>query len=329
MMRPLLAALGLIAGTLAAHAQFAAPTLRAHVTVSSDVVHIGDMVENAGSAAGIAIYRAPDLGTTGRLPVAEVVETLRAHQVVGLDTRELREVEVSRAARIVARTEIEGAIAQALAGRHDLREARDIAVSFDRAPDSIILDPAFNGGLKATAIRFDPTRHRFDASFEIAGAPGATPARLRFTGSAVEMVETATVTRDIERGDILKASDVALERRPRTEVGKDTLDRTPVIGMQTKRGLRSGAVLRMADLVKPDLVQRGQSVTLTYHSAGLTLTIRAKALENGAEGDTVSVLNMQSKREIPGVVVGTGQVAAIVSPHVAPAPARTALLTAE
>ena len=45
-----------------------APVLRASVTVSNDVVRIGDVIDNAGSAAQIAIYRAPDLGTTGSLP---------------------------------------------------------------------------------------------------------------------------------------------------------------------------------------------------------------------------------------------------------------------
>src|SRR6185312_3850596 len=43
-------------------------------------------------------------------------------------------------------------------------------------------------------------------------------------------------------------------------------------------------------------------------SAGLYLTTRGKALDNGAEGDVVSVLNLQSKRTVTGVVSGRGQV---------------------
>ena len=56
----------------------AAPALRADVQVSSDLVRIGDIIDNAGSAAQIAIYRAPDLGTTGSLPVAQVTIAPRA-----------------------------------------------------------------------------------------------------------------------------------------------------------------------------------------------------------------------------------------------------------
>jgi flagellar basal body P-ring formation protein FlgA len=65
----------------------AVPVLRASVNVSGDVVRIGDVVDNAGNAAQIAIYRAPDLGTTGSLPTAQVLAALRAHQVIGWRAR--------------------------------------------------------------------------------------------------------------------------------------------------------------------------------------------------------------------------------------------------
>src|SRR5690348_17840295 len=41
------------------------PTLKAEATVIGDVVRIGDLVENAGEAADVAIFRAPDIGQTG------------------------------------------------------------------------------------------------------------------------------------------------------------------------------------------------------------------------------------------------------------------------
>src|SRR3954471_1752443 len=79
----------------------AAPVLRANVQVSGDLVRIGDVIDNAGSAAQIAIYRAPDLGTTGSLPTAQVIAALRAHQVIGVDTRELTAISVTRLARSI------------------------------------------------------------------------------------------------------------------------------------------------------------------------------------------------------------------------------------
>ena len=45
------------------------PTLKGAVTVSGDIVRIGDLIENAGAAADAAIFRSPDIGTTGSVSV--------------------------------------------------------------------------------------------------------------------------------------------------------------------------------------------------------------------------------------------------------------------
>ena len=61
--------------------------------------------------------------------------------------------------------------------------------------------------------------------------------------------------------------------------------------------------------MKPDLVQRNDTVTLVYEVPGVVLTIRGKAVEGGAEGDVINVLNEQSKRTLQGVIIGPGRVA--------------------
>ena len=80
-----------------------------------------------------------------------------------------------------------------------------------------------------------------------------------------------------------------------------------------RKQLRAGQALKVADLAKPDLVQRDENVTLIYESTGLYLTIRGKALEGGTEGDVVNVLNLQSQRTVSGVVIGRRQVAISVA----------------
>src|SRR5262249_25624023 len=58
----------------------------------------------------------------------------------------------------------------------------------------------------------------------------------------------------------------------------------------------------------PDLIQRNDMVTIIYEAPGLLLTLRGKAADSGAQGDTISVLNLQSKRTVQGTVTGPGQV---------------------
>ena len=115
LLRPLLVAAALIAAipapALAAAddlpgfksdtpAAIALPVLRASITVTGDVVRVGDVIDNAGTFGQIAIYRAPDLGTTGTLPTAQVISALRAHQVIGVDTKDIKEVTVTHEAKV-------------------------------------------------------------------------------------------------------------------------------------------------------------------------------------------------------------------------------------
>jgi flagella basal body P-ring formation protein FlgA len=298
-----------------------APALRANVQVSSDIVRIGDLIDNAGSAAQIAIYRAPDLGTTGSLPVPQVINALRAHQVIGVDTHDLREISVTRLARSIEGKDIEAQVGRALERKNGLGDAANLSLTFDRDPGDVRLDAGFTGAIQPTSVRYDNRNGRFDVTFEIANDSGISATKLRFTGTAVETIEAAVLARSVERNEVLKSSDVMVERRPKAEVGADAAVRDRAVGMQARRQLRAGQAIKVADLAKPDLVQRDQNVTLIYESPGLYLTVRGKALEGGTDGDVVNVMNLQSKRTVSGVVTGRGQVSiSVATPRPAPGP---------
>ena len=317
----LLAATSVTAFAQVSEDAIAAPLLRASVTVESDVVRIGDMIDNAGTSALIAIYRAPDLGTTGSLPTAQVIAALQAHQVIGVDTRDIKTVSVTRLARTIEGKEIESQVAHALEHRNGLGDAANLNLTFDRDVQDIRLEAWNTGAMQPVAVRHDPRNGRFDVSFEIANDNNNTRTKLRFTGIAIETVETAVLTRNVERNEVLKSADVATERRPKAEVGGDAAARSRAIGMQMRKQLRAGQALKASDLGKPDLVQRDDNVTLIYESTGLYLTMRGKALEAGTEGDTVNVLNLQSKRTVSGLVIGRDQVAISIATPRLPAAA--------
>jgi len=314
MFRSLTLAFALLAITsAAASAQsrddfIAAPALRANVTVTGDLVRIGDVIDNAGSAAQIAIYRAPDLGTTGTMPVDRVLAALRAHQVIGVVTRNLQEISITRLARTLESKDIEAAIGRALQHKNGLGDAANLSLTFDRDVQDLRLDASHTGAMQAVSTRFDARSNRYDVTFEVANETAAAPTKLRFTGTAIETVEAAILARGVERNEVIKSSDVVIERRPKAEVGNDLAARDRAVGMQARRQLRIGQALKTSDLARPDLVQKDQAVVLIYQAVGLHLTIRGKALEGGTEGDVVSVMNLQSKRTVSGVVTGRGQV---------------------
>src|SRR5690349_24160434 len=83
-----------------------APRLKELVTISSEIVRIGDLVENAGAAADVPVFRAPDLGQTGAVQVPRIIEALRPYDLSGLDTGGLTEVVVTRLSRAMTAKDI-------------------------------------------------------------------------------------------------------------------------------------------------------------------------------------------------------------------------------
>src|SRR5258707_12910912 len=88
-------------GAFAAAQDQGRPLLKSSAIVTGDIVRVGDLVEHAGIIANVAIFRAPDLGFTGNVPASAVIEAVRAHALVGLDTGGINEVAGERAGRAV------------------------------------------------------------------------------------------------------------------------------------------------------------------------------------------------------------------------------------
>src|SRR5262249_46155304 len=126
--------------------------------------------------------------------------------------------------------------------------------------------------------------------------------------SLYDTAEVVTLGRTLSRGEPIRSGDAVLERRPKIETA-DAIRRIDLaIGQAARRDLRAGQFLRTADLMKPELVGRGDTVTLVFESPGVKLTVQAKALEAGTHGDVVQVLNPQSKRIVQATVDGPGRV---------------------
>jgi flagellar basal body P-ring formation protein FlgA len=293
-------------------AQSAPPTelrLKELVAVSSEVVRIGDLVERAGAAAGIAVFRAPDLGHTGSVPVARVAEALRQHGIDRIDADGLYEVVVTRLSRPITGDEIKGRIARAFAGQFGFGDADNLAVILDREVRVLHVEAVATGDFVITRMNAEPRTGRFEVAFELPGSAAARRLPLRFTGTVTELVQTATLARSVKAGEIIKASDVVLGRKPKLEVGAETFaDTEQAIGLAAKSALRVGQSLRPSDLIKAQVVQRNEAVTIVYSAPGVALTVRGKAAEAGALGDTINVVNVQSNRTIQGTIIGPGRV---------------------
>jgi flagella basal body P-ring formation protein FlgA len=295
----------------------AAPALKASATVTGDLVRIGDLIENAGAAADTPIFRAPDLGHTGTVSALRIAELVLTHDIVTLDTRGLAKVVVTRASQAITPEDIEARIARALAGRQPSTDAGNLAVSFDSEVQTLHVEPGTE--LRLARMTFEPRSGRFDVVFE---RPGRIRSFIRFTGTYAETFDAAVLTRPLSVGEIVRAADVTTARRPKSELANNVISHaSQAIGMSAKRALRPGQALRQSDLAKNEVIARNDNVTISYEVPGITLSMGGKALEGGAQGDVIGVLNVQSRRTIQATVTGPGHVVVVSPPRVTALPA--------
>jgi flagella basal body P-ring formation protein FlgA len=315
--RAIILALGLAAAVpAAAQVRIAAteprPALKAEAAVAGPLVRIGDLVAHAGVVADVAIFRAPDLGHTGMVATARVIEAIRVHRLSDIDTGGIAEVAVTRTSRVIAVKQIEARIAAAFAGQHGLGDAKDLAVSFEREARPIHVEPAAAGELTLAHASFERAAGRFEVTFELPGSGAGERRRLRYAGTIAETVQAAVLTRQLARGETIAANDVAIERRPKGAAGANALQTLEqVAGFAARRALRAGEPLRASDVMRPEIVRQNETVTLLYEMPGIFLSVRGKAVESGAEGDLVNVVNPQSKRTVQGTVTGPGRVTVV------------------
>jgi flagellar basal body P-ring formation protein FlgA len=286
-------------------ASYAPTRLKSQATVSSDIVRIGDLVENAGAVANTPIFRAPDLGQTGAVPVRAVLDAVRPHGLVGIDARGLSEIAVTHASRTISTDAIEQRIAAALTARYAVGKLENLRVSFDQVVRPIELSLTSAAEPALARISYEKNGGRFDVAFELSGQR----AQWRYTGTAIETVEAAVVTRPLTRGDLIRKSDISIERRPKSEFSSEPpASAADIVGLAARGSVRAGQGLRNSDVMKPELVKKNEMVVLHYEVPGIVLTMRGQALESGTEGDLVNVLNIQSKRTIQGVITGAGRI---------------------
>ncbi len=299
----------LVSFAAAAYASSPVATLKPQASINSDIVKLGDLIDNAGPAAAIPVFHAPEFGTTGTIQSHRIIEAARSNGILLVDTRGLNEVIVSRAGRTVTVNEIERAVAEAVVKQTGRGSAKDFTPNFGNTMRPFLIEASSSEAPRVSQFSYDARTQRFSGVVEIADSAMLRKFPVGVSGTIVETAEIVTLARAVERGETIRESDVVLERRPRTEATGDVIAALDnAVGQAAKRALRAGQPVRAGDLMKPDLVTRNETVTIVFETGGVTLTMRGKAMASGAQGEMISVLNPQSKRVLQGTVDRPGVV---------------------
>jgi len=306
------AALGLLTLPVLAEGTGQRLRLRGDVTARGDVLTLGDLVEGTNpTASARPLFRAPALGTSGTIQARRIAEAVTALGLGEVETGGRAQVTVQRAARRVGQPEIEAALKRALETTYGL-DVRNLALRLDGDAPVLLAPIDLDGQATAVDLTYDPRSRRLAALVTL----GDRQASLRVTGQAQEVREVLVLSRSLNRGETVTAADFTVERRSKETVPADVrLGQADMLGQVAQRGLTAGSIMRNGDVAPPDLVTRGETVTVVFDTPGLALSLRGQANEGGRLGAVITVTNPVSKKVLTATVVGAGRVS------VAPVPA--------
>ena len=104
--------------------------------------------------------------------------------------------------------------------------------------------------------------------------------------------------------DMLKTESVDLSTLNRDPIM--TMDK--ILGMSVKRRIQQGNAISWSLLENPEIVKRGDIVTLLIRANGFSASAQGTAMENGIKGQQIKVKNSSSDKIVEGIVIESGVV---------------------
>ncbi|MEL6642542.1 MAG: flagellar basal body P-ring formation chaperone FlgA [Pseudomonadota bacterium] len=121
----------------------------------------------------------------------------------------------------------------------------------------------------------------------------------------LSLADTLMAARTIPAQTILVASDLAVAGTAQPGALRDP---AKAIGQETRTILYQGRPIRSVDIGPAAVVERNDLVALTFTSPHLEIVTEGRALERGAAGDRVRVMNLASRTTITATITGPGHV---------------------
>ncbi len=119
-------------------------------------------------------------------------------------------------------------------------------------------------------------------------------------GSAPALADDIVAARSIRAGEALSAEDMDAPKNL-----SDLRRALSFVGLEASRTIYKGQAIDSDDLRKPTLVERNKIVQMEYAKGSLTIVAEGRALDSGALGERIRVMNLFSKRIVTATIKGT------------------------
>ena len=292
-------------------------SLRTAITVRGEMVRLSDLFVGLQPGQDCDIGPSPAPGKRIVIPSSQLAAIASEFGVDWQPGLAYQSATLERLARVVTREEIVAVLRPALVGDGASPDA-DLSLAAFVSP---VLPIEMTAPPEVQTLDFEPQTDRFSAVLLFTG-PGSDGATVRVAGRMEQQVSVTTLTHALPAGAVLSPSDLQTAR-----VRLNGLHGSPVTvaadaeGLALRRPLAMGVPLLRDMLVRPMLIERGRPVILRLQDAGLQLTAAGIALEAGATGDRIHVVNSLSHAVLVGQITGSAEIQ--IDPGTAPVVGQT------
>lgn len=138
---------------------------------------------------------------------------------------------------------------------------------------------------------------------------GSKPWSLHVPASVSLYINVLVSSQPLTRGTVLAPGDVKQNRYDLAKLANGYFTHaSQSVGMKLKRSISAGTALTPAMVKKPQIIKRGQQVTMLARAGRMEVRTTGKALANGAIGDRIAVINLSSKQKLEGIITANGEI---------------------
>lgn len=214
-------------------------------------------------------------------------------------------VTIRRAATIVGSDDIQDVLKTSL---RDHGMTGHYNVLLPQGPNRIVLPSDMPGRVVVKDMRVDPVQQIFEATL-VAPSIDNPIQSLQVRGHVERLTAVPVLKETLKNGDVIGKNDIDFMYLQDHMVRGDlALKADHLIGMTPRRIVTAGQPVEMNELETRKVVERGEMVTMIFQRGALQLTAQGKALQNGAKGDIVRVVNMGSNKTLQAHVSGEREV---------------------
>ncbi|MDR3536702.1 MAG: flagellar basal body P-ring formation chaperone FlgA [Acetobacteraceae bacterium] len=281
-----------------------AATLRSMTTLHGPQVYLRDLFDDAGANAARVLGPGPDPGGRIIVEAAQLDAIARQFKVDWRPASKADRTLLEWPGRPLPRADAVSAVRVALVAAGASIECEVELPGF--APPTVPFESKPRS--EVSQLEYDAASGRFSGILSVL-VDGMAPINTRIAGQADDTIELPVATMRLPTGAVLRPEDVHFARIHTSLVRGQvvhTLDQA--VGMQLRRQVAPGQPLATADLALPTMVQRGALVQMGLQSPGLSLVGQGIAMDSGATGERIRVLNPTSHAVLEAEVVGPGLV---------------------